>query len=126
MSANDPAWVPYDDGQPLGDPGTDGGRFVRDEEHFDGARITLEVRVEKRRLFRAPELSFAITCGICGWMVHTRFFRNEAAATRAFDEMKVALDAILAVIPSNDDPDVEARMNDVTPYIEAFIARFPT
>jgi hypothetical protein len=48
--------------------GSEGGTIVLDEEHGLGARITLE-----KDGAIAP---FTITCGIYGWMAHTRFFSN--------------------------------------------------
>ena len=62
-----PAWHPFEDGASIGQAGSEGGVIVRDDEHPWGARITLE-----RDGGFAP---FALTCGIYGWMVHTRWFQ---------------------------------------------------
>lgn len=80
-------WRPYENGRTLGQPGSEHGIVVRDEEHLLGARITLE-----RDSQSAP---FAITCGIYGWMLHTRFFTTENEANSQYEQMKAALSAIL-------------------------------
>ena len=66
-------WQPFHAGKTCGEIGTEAGVILRDEEHVEGARITLE-RVERRRRFRRPVVRYAITCGIYDWMVHTRCF----------------------------------------------------
>lgn len=57
-------WIPFENGTTVGTTGSEGGTILRDELHPDGARITLERTASQ----------FAITCGVYGWMVHTRFF----------------------------------------------------
>ncbi len=68
-----PDWRPFNDGVTIGTEGSESGTIVRDQEHPLGARLTLE-----RWGQTAP---LAITCGVYGWMVHTRFFASEAKAT---------------------------------------------
>lgn len=65
-------WNACSDGKTVGQDGSEEGAIVLDEEHTDGARITLE-----RDSKTAPA---AITCGVYGWMVHTRFFADESEA----------------------------------------------
>lgn len=48
-------WYSFDEGRSIGLRGTEEGVIIRDDEHPEGARITLE------RDGRTP---FAITCGI--------------------------------------------------------------
>ena len=73
-------WYAFDEGRSVGLKGSEGGTILRDEEHPDGSRITLE------RCKRPP---FSITCGVYGWMVHTRYtLRHEVEAQTAFEEMK--------------------------------------
>ena len=98
--------------------GTEGGTIVLDDVHDIGARITLE------RL--AGDTNFAITCGIYGWMVHTRFFGNEHDALLAFDLMKFDLDAILQNIPLNTDPEKDAKMGTASDAMSAFVDKYPT
>ena len=56
-------WVAVENGATIGTLGSEGGVIERDEEHADGARITIE-----QGGTIAP---YSITCGIYGWMFHT-------------------------------------------------------
>lgn len=109
-------WCPVDDGTAKEKRGSENGVIVRDEEHPHGARITLEQSGDT-----AP---FSITCGIYGWMVHTRFFANEFEASSAFDEMKSALAAILAIIPAAEDSEVEQKAQQVSDALFDFVERY--
>jgi hypothetical protein len=82
-------------GGTIGTVGSERGTIVADEIHDGGARITLECAT---RL--AP---FAITCGLPGWLVHTRFFESEAEARSQLDTMKVALARITEAVKLADD-----------------------
>lgn len=95
--------------------GTEGGVIILDDEHDLGARITLE----------SGGAGGAITCGIYGWMVHTRFFDAESEARAAFDAMKIDLAAILWRIPLKTDPDLDAKMEATSGEISAFVDRYP-
>ncbi len=108
-------WTAFDDGKSLGSSGSEGGTTRRDEEHDLGARITLE---EGGGI--AP---WSITCGIYGWMFHTRYFATEDERNREFDQMKVGLEDVLAIIPLKDDATPE-QMSAVSSAIEAFVKRF--
>ncbi len=111
------AWVFFDGGSTVGQSGSENGVIVQDEEHGLGARITLE-----RDSQHAP---FAITCGIYGWMFHTRFFGSEAEAVAEYNRMKDGLDAILATIPHLDDPECDAKGQRVGEAIRVFVEQFP-
>jgi len=95
-------WDLFDGGGTYCQVGSENGTIMRDEEHDMGARITLE-----RNATTAP---YAITCGVYGWMVHTRFFRVETEAFARFEEMKNSLSGILGTIPQANDAQVEAKM----------------
>jgi hypothetical protein len=110
-------WYPVDDGATIGEIGSEGGVILRDDEYAGNARITLE-----RDGATAP---FAITCGIYGWMVHTRFFSTLDEAEREYAAMQEGLAAIVGIIPLEADPDADARMNDVIRAITRFVDRFP-
>jgi hypothetical protein len=111
-------WDVFDKGETIGKAGSENGTIMRDEEHSLGARITIERDAES-----AP---FAITCGIDGWMVHTRFFSSEAEATEQFESMKTALAQILTIIPlSNDAALVDTKMRDVSGALAEFIDQYP-
>lgn len=110
-------WHPFEGGSSLGKRGSEEGVIVRDEEHEEGARITLERG--------GPTAPFAITCGIYGWMVHTRFFGTEAEAGIEYERMKPDLAEILNAIPYKDDPEMEAKSAGVTGLISDFVERYP-
>ena len=107
-------WYLFDGGRSIGQRGSEGDSILRDEEHPDGSRITLE----------GGGKSFSITCGIYGWMVHTRFFSDETEAQNAFDEMKAGLVNILNIIPLEGES-ADAKMEAVTDALTDFIERFP-
>jgi hypothetical protein len=111
------SWAPVENGATVGQRGSENGVILQDDEHELGARITLE-----RDGDNAP---FAITCGIYGWMVHTRFFGSEVEASAELERMKEALAAILEIIPSVDDPEGEEKGRRVCEAISAFVDRFP-
>jgi hypothetical protein len=106
------AWYPYEEGKTEGTRGSEGGTIVRDEEHADGARITLE----RDTLYKVP---FAITCGIYSWMVHTRFFADEPTALNAYEEMKRSIAAILALLVAGDI-DSDAVSDAITEFVERY------
>jgi len=106
-------WYSFEGGRSIGQQGSESGYIIRDEEHLDGARITLE------RDGKMPP--FAITCGIYGWMAHTRFFGREGEAQIQFDRMKSGLEKILGLVRSGDVDDFDG----VVSAIEEFISRFP-
>jgi hypothetical protein len=115
--ANSVSWEPVNNGATVGQRGSENGVILCDEERTIGARITLE-----RDGDIAP---FAITCGIYGWMFHTRFFGTEAGAATAYERMKEALNKILDTIPCSDDLEVEVKSCQVSEAISAFIEQFP-
>ncbi|HWA23983.1 MAG TPA: hypothetical protein VG735_16445 [Caulobacterales bacterium] len=97
--------------------GSEGGAMMRDDEHDYGARISLE-----RGGANAP---FAITCGIYGWMMHTRFFAAEAQADAAFGAMKADLSAILEALPLKGEADEATKTSASMAAISAFVDKFP-
>src|SRR5579872_6816378 len=111
-------WIEFDGGSAVGRKGSEGGTTIKDEEHSRGARITLE-----RDTQTAP---FAITCGIYGWMVHTRFFRNHVDALREYEQMKMAISAILSTIANAADDNLGGdRTGRISSEIEDFVKMFP-
>ncbi len=112
------SWHAYRDGSTIGTGGSEDGRILRDEEHDDGARVTLEAVSLSHR---AP---FAITCGVYGAMVHTCFFGSETAAQQTFEEIKLELVKVLDALPERDDPDAEAKLRAVGPIFGEFVRRF--
>lgn len=94
--------------------GTEGGHIVLDEEYRRTARITLEEGCQT-----AP---FAITCGIYGWMVHTRFLGSDGDARAEFLRMKKALAKIADMIPPKN---ADASLTPISGAISDFVAQFP-
>ena len=92
------------------------GLIALDEEHDLGARITYE---------RSEGGGGAITCGIYGWMMHTRYFILENEAREAFEAMKTDLEAILQRIPLRSDPDLESKMSASSDAMSAFVEKHP-
>jgi hypothetical protein len=105
-------WNPFGNGNTLGLEGSERGKTIRDEEHDLGARITLE-----READVAP---FAITCGIYGLMMHTRFFENEDEAVAEYDKMKASLSGLVERL---GDPGFgQSQANEA---IQAFVESYP-
>jgi hypothetical protein len=109
------SWRPFEDGATLGEIGSEEGIVVRDEEHSLGARITLE-----RAASVAP---FAITCGIYGWMMHTRFFSSDSEAGTQYDLMKTSLSALLEA--AEQTADVDGGRQVMYDGIDKFIGAYP-
>lgn len=107
-------WQPFEEGRTVGHTGSEGGIIAHDEEHPGGARITLE-----RGCLRAP---FAITCGVYGWMVHTRFLADDETAQHAYSQMKTALSRIVDLLPDENaaDADTDSLTNAITAFTERF------
>jgi hypothetical protein len=105
-------WHAFDDGKTLGQKGSEKGETIRDEEHDLGARITLERNAEV-----AP---FAITCGIYGLMVHTRFFETEDEAIAECHKMKASLSEIVQQFSDPGFNELQA-----IEAMEAFIKTYP-
>jgi len=108
-------WYSFNDGGSIGQIGSEGERILDDEENSDGARVTVEQVSDDR---------WTITCGIYGWMVHTRFFPSETSAEIGFIETKRELGKILALMPPEDEAD-DARMLIVQDAIATFVESNP-
>jgi hypothetical protein len=106
------SWSDFDGGATVGQPGSERGVIVRDEEHSLGARITLE-----RNGQIAP---YAITCGIYGWMVHTRFFGLESDACNQYDLMKIALVGLLRKANEKRDEGDQALLDGIGSFVETY------
>ncbi len=109
------SWYTFENGATLGQPGSEQGIIVHDEEHPFGARITLE-----RAAHVAP---FAITCGIYGWMMHTRFFSSEDEAEAQYGLMKAALSALLGA--AEQTAAVDGGRKILMDGIAEFIGAYP-
>ena len=97
--------------------GSEGGTIVVDEEHDEyGARIMLETDTKMAKA--------AITCGLYGWMMHTRFFRTLEMARREYEAMKIDLAILGSLIPNANDPDVEEKKAALLEVVAQFEEKF--
>ena len=80
-------WRAFDTGKSIGMKGSELGRIVADEEHDDGARVTLE-----RDGTNAP---WSVTCGIYGSFMHTAFASSEEEGRTKYSEIKCELASIM-------------------------------
>jgi hypothetical protein len=103
-------WHAYRDGTTIGTRGSEGGIIVADEEHREGARITLE---EDGGV--AP---WSITCGVYWVMFHTRFFGDRLTAEAEYAAMKSALDAMMSDLATAD-------LAEQGQLAGEFVSRFP-
>jgi|SRR5271154_1540433 len=101
-----------------GPRGSEGGVVVADEEYRGSCRITLERDASSR-------IAAAITCGIYGWMMHTRFFSNLDTARQAYDAMKIDLAELVDQIPLENDPDGRRQFPEIFDAIKAFVEQYP-
>ena len=76
-------WYPAEQGQTIGQTGSENGRILADEEYRSSCRITLE-----EGGYIAP---YSITCGIYGRMVHTVFARDRSEAEENYAQIKQEL-----------------------------------
>lgn len=116
MNVASPYWYPFENGRTIGMRGTEGGTILADEQHDDGARITLE-----RDCLRAP---VAITVTVYGWGFHTRFLADEATGKQAYDAMKADLVDVLELLPKEED-EAPADVEAVDNALAAYMAKFP-
>ena len=114
MGMTDFSWRPSEDGATLGQTGSEQGITLRDEEHVLGARITLERDTET-----AP---FAITCGIYGWMMHTRFFGSAEEAQTQYELKKNSISEILEAAEKTaaTDGGRQVLMDSVDRFVEIY------
>ena len=108
-------WHPFQNGGTLGRTGSEQGTTVRDEEYSLGARISLE-----RDCRVAP---FAITCGVYGWLTHTRFFRSKYEAEMQYEAMKSALAMLLEV--AEKAKAINGGRQVLVAGVSKFVEKFP-
>ncbi|EHQ91689.1 hypothetical protein [Desulfosporosinus youngiae] len=88
-------WNIINNGLTIGTEGSESGIILKDEEHCEGARITLEKD--------AHDIPFAITCSIYGLMMHTTFAGSEQEALGKYDEMKQCIQSFLSTDASEEE-----------------------
>jgi len=107
-------WNSFDGGSTIGTRGSENGVIVSDEEHSDGARVTLESGCA-----HAP---FAVTCGMYGWFFHTTFMRSQAEGEQTAAAIRSAIESILALVSTRDE---SVRRPAITAAISSLVDRFP-
>ncbi|MHB2016093.1 MAG: hypothetical protein ACYCW6_04020 [Candidatus Xenobia bacterium] len=110
-------WVQVEGGATIGGPGAEDGVMIKDEEHPAGARISLE-----KEGSNAP---FIVTCGIYGWMFHTRYFDAEPDARGEYVAMRKGLTDILGMVPEPGSPDAEKKIENTQAAIAKFVEQYP-
>lgn len=110
-------WEPFEGGKSNAEEGSEAGTIVFDEEYGQSARISLE-----RDCKSAP---FAITCGVYGWMVHTRFIADEGEAIEQYEAMKEGLSGIVDGLSVDSGREETVHVREVTETIHDFLRRFP-
>ena len=101
-------WSAYNFGKSIGAHG-EGGVILYDEEHTDGARITL----------RRGKSYISVSLNIYGWMDHTRFFNSDMDAQREYRTMRSTINTVLDLI-NNEATDIK-----IWEAISDFVRRFP-
>ena len=105
-------WYEIDDSKTIGQIGSEGGCIIADDEYESIARITIE-----KDGLTAP---FSISCGIYGWMVHTRFFDTLEEARIQMKLMKSKLESIVDGIPLDDessDEDIKRVASEISEFV---------
>lgn len=80
-------WEPADNGETIGQIGSESGIILEDEVYKDSCRITLEKD--------GAIALFSITCGVYGLMFHTTFSDDETDAKIKYKGMKKELEAFI-------------------------------
>ncbi len=106
-------WIKYNNGNSVGKKGSEGGKILDDQEHVNGARITIEAN--------AGNIPFSITLGIYGVMFHTEFFSEKEDATAYFERKKNEIDRILEMFEIPKDNQDSEWENKKEEYLEKLV-----
>jgi hypothetical protein len=85
---------------------------MADDEHPDGARITLE--------YNEAWPAYVITCGIYGSMMHTRFFTGEDEARREYAAMRAELAQIASLKAAQPGSETSRLSHAIADFQERF------
>jgi hypothetical protein len=125
MSDEPDVWYPYEEGATIHQIGPEGGYVLRDEELGDpeepedaDVRLTLERgRVENPGFFLTANL-------YGGWLYHVARRDTEAEAVALYDAVKPELVRLAALLPMEDDRDVEGKAKVLLQAAADFEKRF--
>lgn len=104
------SWSAFNQGRSIGTVSPEGGRILFDEEHKDGARLTL----------KRGNGYISISLNVYGWFDHTRFFSLESESQREYRTMRAAVNDMMAIISREDISDLK-----IWEAISEFVRRFP-
>jgi hypothetical protein len=119
------SWYPYEDGDTINDIGPEGGYILRDEEYGDpddpedaDIRLTLEQG-------KADNPGFFLTSNLYGgWLYQVTKYATEAEAAAQYDAAKGELVHLAAMIPMEDDRDVQGKVQKLLEAVGEFEKRF--
>jgi hypothetical protein len=94
-------WSKFEHGETIGQKGSEEGMIVLDEEHSDGARITLEKG--------GTTAAWSVTCGIYGSFMHTAFASKETEGKSKYDRMK---EELVQIMEEENDETRYCKMSD--------------
>ena len=103
-------WAAYENGKSIGKVSSEGGVILRDEEHPEGARITLKQGRDY----------VSVACNVYGWMDHTRFFGTVMEGQREYLNMKASMSDMMDIISESHSNSIK-----VWEAIAIFVRRFP-
>ena len=103
-------WSIFNKGRTIGSVSAEGGLILSDEEHEEGARITL----------KRGTGYVSVSLIVFGWIDHTRFFNTDTDAQCEYRAMKPAAVSILSVINTEGISDIK-----IWEAISEFVRRFP-
>ena len=132
MNEAQPTWHSYEGGDTLGRRGPEGGTVLSDEElgedpaappldeegHVQDARLTLE---------RAPDGNLIYSATLYGWMAHVHARPADTPGPlieASFTAMKAELARLAALLPYENDKNVEGKAAALNDAIADFCARF--
>lgn len=80
-------WYSFEEGATIGTVGSEAGNIIYDEEHVDGARISLEEN--------SSVSSFTITLGVYGVFFHTIFCETIDEGRTKIEILKTKIEILL-------------------------------
>ena len=117
-------WHAYEGGTTIGEIGPERGTVLRDEELGDledeeaaDARITLERG-------RTANAGYFVTATLYGWMFHTTSAPDLETAETTYERMQGDLVRLAAMLPYEEDRDVESKARRLASEVTNFESRY--
>lgn len=102
-------WYNFDEGRSIGTKGSENGIITKDEEYFDGARITLE---------KCKVPPYTITLGIYGLTCVTNYYGDIETALENYEILKTKIEKLINTCPSDDNDNYDKKMDLVYKLLE--------